>query len=197
MAPNLSFHYFTATLPLILVFFSAMRISCVIADPAKDIADCTDQLVGLATCIPDVSGQARAPTPDCCSGLKQVLKDNKKCLCVVIKDRNDPNLDLQINVTLALSLPSVCNAPANVSKCPELLHMDPHSPEAQVFYQLAGNNSTQTASGPAPSPTAGGPISTKSKGLSSSRGAGKEKSGRKAIIGGVLLWTFIGLQWFM
>ena len=55
------------------------------------------------------------PTPDCCSGLKQVLKDNKKCLCVNIRERNDPELGLQINVTVALGLPSVCHAPANVS----------------------------------------------------------------------------------
>lgn len=103
---------------MILVLFSVMGISSVMADAAKDREECTDQLVGLATCLPYVGGQAKSPTPDCCSGLKQVLKDNKKCLCVVIRDRNDPDLGLQINVTLALSLPTVCNAPANVSKCP-------------------------------------------------------------------------------
>ena len=118
MAQKLIFPYFTATLPLFVVLFSVMRISCVMADPAKDREDCVEQLTGLATCLPYVGGQAKAPTPDCCSGLKQVLKSNKKCLCVVIRDRNDPDLSLQINVTLALSLPSVCNAPANVSKCP-------------------------------------------------------------------------------
>ena len=89
------------------------------ADSSKDKEECTEQLAGLATCLPYVGGGAKAPTPDCCSGLKQVLKNNKKCLCVIIKDRNDPDLGgLQINVTLALGLPTVCNAPANVSKCP-------------------------------------------------------------------------------
>ncbi|XP_070667163.1 non-specific lipid transfer protein GPI-anchored 13-like isoform X1 [Malus domestica] len=57
-----------------------------------------------------------------------------------------------MNVTLALGLPAVCKAPANVSKCPELLHLDPKSPEAQAFYQLEGN-STKTASSLAPSTT--------------------------------------------
>ncbi|EXB75445.1 putative GPI-anchored protein [Morus notabilis] len=169
-------------------------------DPAKDREECTEQLVGLATCLPYVGGQAKAPTPDCCSGLKQVLKDNKKCLCVVIRDRNDPDLGLQINVTLALSLPSVCNAPANVSKCPELLKMDPHSPEAQVFYQLE-RNSTKTDSNPSPSPSAGGHISGKSKGLSASSGSGgrsgKKRLEWKAIIGSVLLSEVMSLQWFM
>ena len=71
-----------------------------------------------ATCLPYVGGQAKVPTLDFCTGLKQVLKDNKKCLCVIIRDRNDPKLGLQINVTLALGLPSVCHAPANDSQCP-------------------------------------------------------------------------------
>ncbi|XP_062077644.1 non-specific lipid transfer protein GPI-anchored 14-like [Humulus lupulus] len=197
MAPKFSFHCFTAIVALVLVFFSAMGISSVMADPAKDREDCMDQLTGLATCLSYVSGQAKAPTPDCCSGLKLVLKIKKKCLCVIIRDRNDPNLGLQINVTLALTLPSVCNAPANVSKCPELLNMDPHSPEAQVFYEMEANNSTKTASGPAPSPTAGGPVNVQGKGSHSSRGTGQDKCGWKAIFGGVMLWTVMAFHWIM
>ncbi|XVF74193.1 hypothetical protein PTKIN_Ptkin13bG0090700 [Pterospermum kingtungense] len=131
---------------------AAIMVYSAVADSAQDKEECTQQLVGLATCLPYVGGDAKAPTPDCCTGLKQVLKNNKKCLCVIIKDRNDPDLGLNINVTLALSLPSVCNAPANVSKCPELLHMDPNSPEAQVFYQLS-NSSNGGAHSPAPSPS--------------------------------------------
>ncbi|KAL8192201.1 hypothetical protein R6Q57_027845 [Mikania cordata] len=116
----------------------------------KDKEECTEQLVGLATCLAYVGGKAKSPTPDCCSGLKQVLNTNKKCLCVVIKDRNDPDLGLTINVTLALGLPSVCHAPANVTKCPELLHLAPNSTDAQVFYQYGHSSS---ASVPASSPT--------------------------------------------
>lgn len=95
-----------------------MLFSCANSDAAKDREECTEQLVGLSTCLPYVGGTAKAPTPDCCSGLKQVLKTNKKCLCVIIRDRNDPELGLTINVTLALGLPTICNAPANVSLCP-------------------------------------------------------------------------------
>ena len=113
----IALHLSTLTLPFLLVLMSVM-VSYTMADAAKDREECAQQLVGLATCLPYVGGQAKAPTPDCCSGLKQVLKDNKKCLCVIIRDRNDPELGLQINVTLALGLPSVCNAPANVSQCP-------------------------------------------------------------------------------
>ncbi|PRQ54400.1 putative plant lipid transfer protein/Par allergen [Rosa chinensis] len=141
------------------------------------VDECAQQLAGMATCLPYVQGEAMAPTPDCCSGLKQVLSTNKTCLCVIIQDRNDPDLGLQINVTLALGLPSVCHVAANISKCPELLHLDPKSPEAQVFYQLQ-NNSTQTAAnGPAPGPSstaaAGGPVS----GISSNSGAARQNGG--------------------
>ncbi|KAL6129855.1 hypothetical protein ACLB2K_068237 [Fragaria x ananassa] len=140
------------------------------------VDECAQQLVGMATCLPYVGGEAMAPTPDCCSGLKQVLNNNKKCLCVIIQDRNDPDLGLQINVTLALGLPSVCHAAANVSKCPELLHLDPKSPEAQVFYQLQNNSTQAAANSPTPTPTpspAEGPLS----GISSSSWAARERGG--------------------
>ena len=88
------------------------------ADFAKDRQECADQLVGLATCLPYVQGEGKAPTLDCCTGLKQVLQKSKKCLCVLIKDRDDPNLGFKINTTLALSLPTACNTPANMSECP-------------------------------------------------------------------------------
>ncbi|CAI0421876.1 unnamed protein product [Linum tenue] len=86
----------------------------------KEIEECAEQLAGLATCLPYVGGTAKSPTPDCCGGLKQLLNTNKKCLCVIIKDRDDPQLGLHINLTLAMSLPAVCNSAsaANISKCP-------------------------------------------------------------------------------
>lgn len=90
-------------------------------DKAKDREECADQLAGLATCLPYVSNEAKTPTPDCCSGLKQVLTNNKKCLCVIVRDRNDPDLGLNINVSLALGLPNVCHQSANVSKCPGMI----------------------------------------------------------------------------
>ncbi|XP_021803879.1 protein YLS3-like, partial [Prunus avium] len=107
-------------LPVVLVLLLIISISLgmAAADSAKDRDECTQQLAGMATCLPYVEGQAKTPTPDCCSGLKEVLNSNKKCLCVIIKDRNDPELGLQINVTLALGLPSICHVPANISKCP-------------------------------------------------------------------------------
>ena len=109
----IALHPSTLILPFLSVLMSVM-VSYTMADAANDREECAQQLVGLATCLPYVGGQAKAPTPDYCTGLKQVLKDNKKCLCVIIRYRNDPELGPQINVTLALGLPSVCHAPAKV-----------------------------------------------------------------------------------
>ncbi|XP_057453332.1 non-specific lipid transfer protein GPI-anchored 14-like isoform X2 [Lotus japonicus] len=138
------------------MLLASMIVGIAMADSSTDKQECTEQLTGLATCLPYIQGESKAPPPDCCSGLKQVLKQNKKCLCLIIKDRNDPDLGgLMINVTSALSLPTVCNAPANISKCPELLHMDPKSKEAQVFYQL-NKGSNNSGPSPAPSTSVGG-----------------------------------------
>ncbi|KAF7137933.1 hypothetical protein RHSIM_Rhsim07G0049400 [Rhododendron simsii] len=190
-------------LPIIFLVFS-MMFSCANSDAAKDREECTQQLVGLSTCLPYVGGNAKAPTPDCCSGLKQVLKTNKKCLCVIIRDRNDPELGLTINVTLALGLPSICNAPANVSLCPALLHMDPNSPEAQVFYQFghSSNDSASTpASSPAPSAKANAPSGSSSGTGVQSDGhswSGKRWLGLEAVIaGGLLTWLLITSHWFV
>jgi hypothetical protein len=87
-------------------------------DFAADQKECSDKLVSLATCLTFVQGQAPSPTPDCCAGLKTVLQTGRKCLCVLVKDRDDPGLGLKINVTRALGLPAACSAPANISDCP-------------------------------------------------------------------------------
>lgn len=101
---------FSFTLLLILVGFASSSLD-------QDRAECADQLVGLATCLPYVGGDAKAPTLDCCTGLKQVLQKSRKCLCILIKDRDDPNLGIKINATLALGLPSACHAPLNNTEC--------------------------------------------------------------------------------
>ncbi|WCJ32434.1 Bifunctional inhibitor/lipid-transfer protein/seed storage 2S albumin superfamily protein [Euphorbia peplus] len=123
----------------------------------QDKAECVDKLVGLATCLSYVGGTAKAPTVDCCTGLKQVLTNSKKCLCILIKDRDNPNLGFKVNVTLAASLPSACKAPANLTQCIDLLKLPPSSPDAKVFAGFAnltqaiptktGNTSSSSSSG--------------------------------------------------
>ncbi|KAL4382877.1 hypothetical protein GQ457_15G029010 [Hibiscus cannabinus] len=103
------------------------------SDIDRDKAECSNQVMGLAPCIPYVDGEAKAPTMDCCSGLKQVVDKSRKCLCVLIKDGDDPRLGLKINATLAAALPSGCRATVNMTDCISLLHLAPNSQEAKLF----------------------------------------------------------------
>ncbi|KAF8396021.1 hypothetical protein HHK36_017633 [Tetracentron sinense] len=191
-------HNVTVGLSYILVL---MMVGFVSSDLAKDREECANQLVGLATCLPYVGGDAKAPTLDCCTGLKQVLDKNKKCLCILVKDRNDPSLGLKINATLALSLPTACHAPSNVSECPALLHLAPNSPDAQVFKQFAssskGSNSTTVANGNIPSY-----FFNYFKGNSTTSSGEKSNGGREKrwmeveIVGRVTLWCLTSLLIF-
>ncbi|CAJ1938494.1 unnamed protein product [Sphenostylis stenocarpa] len=139
-----------------LVLFSALLLLLVgfaTSDVNQDKEECTDKLLGLAGCLTYVSGEATLPTIDCCSGLKQVIDKSKRCLCILIKDRNDPSLGLKINVTLALNLPEVCKTPTNITQCVDLLHLSPNSPDAKVFegFEQALSNKTSPSSAPAAS----------------------------------------------
>ncbi|XP_073317281.1 non-specific lipid transfer protein GPI-anchored 14-like [Primulina huaijiensis] len=132
-------------LACILVFLAGFATS----DIDKDKEKCANQLVGLATCLPYVTGQAKSPQKECCTGLKQVIQNSPECMCLLVKDKDDPSLGFKINATLALSLPSQCQAPANASDCPRLLHLPPNSPDAKVFDDFA-NAVNKTNSSPAP-----------------------------------------------
>lgn len=87
-------------------------------DLEKDREKCGQVLIGLATCLPYASGEAKAPTMACCTGLKTVMETNRVCLCILIKDRDDPNLGVKLNATLALGLPDKCHTPSNITECP-------------------------------------------------------------------------------
>ncbi|XP_028759605.1 protein YLS3-like [Neltuma alba] len=135
------------------------------SDLAKDRQECADQLVGLAPCLSYVGGQSKTPTIDCCTGLKQVIDKSKKCLCLLIKDRNEPDLGFTLNASLAVNLPSACHAPANISQCIDLLHLAPNSSEAKVFEgfdKATTNSSSPTSSSPPAAPTGKGSNSSTS-----------------------------------
>ncbi|KAJ0974166.1 hypothetical protein J5N97_016131 [Dioscorea zingiberensis] len=120
---------------LVLGFIGTAR-----SDFASDRAECTDQLVGLASCLSFVQStdiETPTPTPDCCSDFKGVVGKSFKCLCVLIKDRDEPQLGIKVNVTRALMLPAKCNAPVNVTDCPRLLKVPSNSSEAKDFRQFA------------------------------------------------------------
>ncbi|KAG8098635.1 hypothetical protein GUJ93_ZPchr0013g36141 [Zizania palustris] len=143
----------------------AMMAAVVAGDFAADRAECADKLMPLATCLTFVEEKAtaRAPTRDCCAGFGQVLAGTKKCLCVLVKDRDEPALGFRINVTRALNLPSSCSTPATFSDCPNTEHVAGLQ-EAEIFQQYAreheNKNSTATPAATAAAAAAKGSVPT-------------------------------------
>ncbi|GER47177.1 lipid transfer protein, partial [Striga asiatica] len=85
--------------------------------PAPDSqGDCTESLLGLASCLSFVIVGATDKKPDaaCCSGLRDVLKQDAlsgthamaTCMCQSFKDQ--ANLGLNLSTTRAQSLPRDC-----------------------------------------------------------------------------------------
>ncbi|KAK2389129.1 Bifunctional inhibitor/lipid-transfer protein/seed storage 2S albumin superfamily protein [Trifolium repens] len=127
----------TALLLLLLASFAN-------SDLTKDRDECADKLVTLASCLPYVGGDAKTPAIDCCTALKIVLDKTKKCICILIKDRNDPKLGFALNATLAVQLPNACHIPSNISQCVDLLHLSPKSADAKIFEGLGNSTKTNT-----------------------------------------------------
>ncbi|MQL80160.1 hypothetical protein Taro_012606 [Colocasia esculenta] len=133
--------------PAVLVAAAAMVVvwgaGVARGDFASDQADCVAALqVGLSACLTYVEGRANSPPPDCCTGLRRVMGERPKCLCVLVRDGDDPHLGFKINAARAMSLPGVCSVPANTSYCPRtgLLKLDPNSKDTDVFKQLESSS---------------------------------------------------------
>ncbi|KAL4298060.1 hypothetical protein GQ457_12G025700 [Hibiscus cannabinus] len=166
------------------------------SDVNQDKAECATQLAGLASCLPYVGEQAKAPTADCCGGLKQVLDKSEKCLCVLLKDKDDPSLGLKINTTLAATLPRTCRAPVNLTECvcklpcvfvvnSALLHLAPTSQDAKLFEEYG-----KLTEGHATAPAATGRSSAAE---TSEGGRGKRWAGVEMAVG-VSAWILVSLH---
>ncbi|XP_062214283.1 non-specific lipid transfer protein GPI-anchored 14-like [Phragmites australis] len=167
-------------------------------DFAADRAECADKLMGLATCLTFVEAKAtaRAPTPDCCAGLKQVVTASKKCMCVLVRDRDEPALGVQFNVTRAMDLPSICNVPATFSDCPKILNMSPDSPEAQIFKEYAKRHESQNGTTvPAAAIGGAGGKSTTAPSTGEAGGAGRQRGTLVFRLASALLATVSVLAW--
>ncbi|XP_078181377.1 non-specific lipid transfer protein GPI-anchored 6-like [Carex rostrata] len=188
------YRYNMATLRPLFVSLAFMCLVLIAnSDFAADRAECTNQLMGLATCVTFVEGAttAKNPTPDCCAGFKQVVGKGLKCVCVLIKDRDQPELGMKINVTLALQLPQKCNAPTNISDCPRLLNLPKDSAQTKDFEQLVKEmegTSTPATSTPTSSTSTGkGKSSTDS--TAANTNAQTNGAERKELIGYKMMTT--------
>ncbi|XP_051147625.1 non-specific lipid transfer protein GPI-anchored 13-like [Andrographis paniculata] len=136
----------------LFLLFSLTLLTVAAAAMSSSSSECQQPLLELSPCLPYAGGAsetAESPTPECCSGLKQVLKTSQKCLCSLIID---PDLAVAINVTRAFALPTLCNSPANISQCPSLLHLAPGSAEAQIYESANNNSNNNTYSNSSGSP---------------------------------------------
>ncbi|KAK2663403.1 hypothetical protein Ddye_001977 [Dipteronia dyeriana] len=120
--------------------------------------DCQTLILNMADCLSFVSaGSADTkPTGPCCSGLKSVLQADAECLCEAFK--SSASLGVTLNVTKALSLPTLCKLSApSVSNCNLSLSpsgapgMGPTAGGADSPSSTAGSNNVQA---PAPAPGA-------------------------------------------
>ncbi|WJX26308.1 hypothetical protein P8452_15247 [Trifolium repens] len=80
--------------------------------------DCTSLVSSLVDCLSFVTNDSTISKPagTCCSGLKTVLKTAPSCLCEAFKSSSQ--FGVVLNVTKALTLPSVCKVTApSLSNC--------------------------------------------------------------------------------
>ncbi|CAH8301016.1 unnamed protein product [Eruca vesicaria subsp. sativa] len=113
------------------------------SDLNQDIKGCQDSMSDLYSCLPFVTNKAKAPDSTCCTTLKEKIDkgQTKRCLCTLVKDRDDPGLGFKVDANRAMSLPSTCHVPANISQCPEeLLHLPPDSVAARIFKQFSDSS---------------------------------------------------------
>ncbi|KAL9273173.1 Non-specific lipid transfer protein GPI-anchored 13-like protein [Drosera capensis] len=158
---------------LLLLLFITVPSLCS-GDLAQDKQECGPQLIGLSPCLAyaETGSTSKAPTADCCGGVKQVLVSSMKCVCLLAKYKDDKSLGLDVDIDRALGLPAACHATANISQCTALLHLAPNSSLAKVFNdfakKVAAGTSTNTTAATSASP---GIVGTTSSGTSTSSGA--------------------------
>lgn len=99
---------------LVMIMAGCVKVS---SDFAQDKTECQDQLIGLSPCVPFISEKEKSPAPVCCLQLAKNFDQKRKCMCMLVRDRNDPGVGFKVNATLALSLPLICHIPANETQC--------------------------------------------------------------------------------
>ncbi|XP_045815181.1 non-specific lipid transfer protein GPI-anchored 11-like [Trifolium pratense] len=119
--------------------------------------DCNSLVINMATCLSFVSNDSTISKPDegCCDGLKTVLKTAPSCLCEAFK--NSASFGVVLNVTKALTLPSVCKVTApplsncGLSDVPAAapgVSLSPGSSPSTVAPGVDTPTSTEPAAGP-------------------------------------------------
>ncbi|XP_038724357.1 non-specific lipid transfer protein GPI-anchored 19-like [Tripterygium wilfordii] len=123
--------------------------------PPSDSMPCIKKLM---PCEPYL-GKPTTPPASCCVPLKEMVKDEKQCLCDVF---NNAAFLKSLNITqeIALQLPKACGAPVDISVCKKGASSPPSGSPAVP--------SPPSSSPAVPSPPSGSPAPPKSSDNSSS-----------------------------
>ncbi|GMJ01900.1 hypothetical protein HRI_003859200 [Hibiscus trionum] len=138
---------------LVMVMVTLLWARTMAAEP-----DCIDVVITMAPCIDYVTGNSSTPPATCCSQLATAVRSDLRCLCVVLNG-GGPSLGVQLNRTLALALPQLCNVKTPPpSKCKNIANgtapsVSPAGSSPGLPVTPAGNSSTSggsiTNAGPA------------------------------------------------
>ncbi|XP_010679071.2 non-specific lipid transfer protein GPI-anchored 5 [Beta vulgaris subsp. vulgaris] len=105
--------------------------------------DCTNELVTLSPCLDYITGNSSTPTRSCCSQLANVVRSSPQCLCQLLNGGAASfAASLNINQTLALTLPNACNV-----QTPPLSTCNAGSPAGSPLGSPPGSGSRLTPTG--------------------------------------------------
>ncbi|KAK1391038.1 AAI domain-containing protein [Heracleum sosnowskyi] len=104
---------------------SPMSVPSMAPEPVGE-TDCTSAIFGMADCIDYVQqgSNATKPVPVCCTEFAGLLKNQPKCLCLLLGDTSSFGIDIDLNKALnlptacGLQLPSLSDCPAAPSSSP-------------------------------------------------------------------------------
>ncbi|XP_057457831.1 non-specific lipid transfer protein GPI-anchored 14-like [Lotus japonicus] len=175
-AININLALSSTLLLLLLVGFASSNLN-------QDAAECTYKLIGISYCSPYVFDQANgAPSKDCCTGIKEIDHNGKRCLCLLFQD-------VRFNVLRALKLPGACKTPVNFTQCVDVLQLAPQSREAKVFEGYDKGISLNFST-PAPSPSPSVAFVNAGNGTSTSTQDKNDVWGKRWLVVKVLCFIF-------
>uniref|UniRef100_A0A7N0VAK7 Bifunctional inhibitor/plant lipid transfer protein/seed storage helical domain-containing protein n=1 Tax=Kalanchoe fedtschenkoi TaxID=63787 RepID=A0A7N0VAK7_KALFE len=81
-------------------------------------SSCTNVLISLTPCLSYITGNSSTASSNCCTQLANVVQSQPECLCQVLNGGASAIGLNNINQTLALTLPAVCNVQTpSISNC--------------------------------------------------------------------------------
>ncbi|KAL3531323.1 hypothetical protein ACH5RR_010645 [Cinchona calisaya] len=142
---------------------------------AKAQSGCSNAIMSLSPCLTYVTGNVSTPSSSCCTQLAGVVQSTPRCLCSLMNGAGNP-MNLNINQTLALTLPGACNVQTPpVSQCNAVVNGPASSPATSPasstpdVSNTTPENPTTTPANPTPSPTI--PSGTASKTVPTTTGS--------------------------